>query len=193
MLIRVTRGSQSSTILTDARLFRPTMSEPANESISVFRRAADRVKWFGRGVSKVVWDNDDKPEEERRFVRKLDCLLMTIVSSATLRRTCLSPRADSRRVWATLSSTSRRPTSGSSDTMGAQRRPDISNAYASGMKEALDFKGDQYNVLLTMFTAGEFDHVRTLCFVAYTRLCHRPIPGNPPHRPHIALYLVAHL
>lgn len=56
------------------------MSESAHHSKGVLQRGVDRIKWFGRGVSRVVWDNDDKSDEERRFVRKLDCLLMTIVS-----------------------------------------------------------------------------------------------------------------
>jgi hypothetical protein len=57
-----------------------TMSDSRGHPMSAWRRAVDRIKWFGRGIGKVVWDNDDKSDEERRFVRKLDCLLMTIVS-----------------------------------------------------------------------------------------------------------------
>lgn len=37
----------------------------------------------------------------------------------------------------------------------------IRNAYATGMDEDLNFTGDQYNVLLTMFTVGKsFPHIK---------------------------------
>lgn len=37
----------------------------------------------------------------------------------------------------------------------------IKNAYATGIDEDLDFTGDQYNVLLTMFTVDKsFPHIK---------------------------------
>ncbi|KAK7032285.1 hypothetical protein VNI00_013244 [Paramarasmius palmivorus] len=73
-------------------------------------------------ISRFVWDRDDKSEEERKFVRRLDMGLMTIA--------CLGY------------------------FIKYLDQTNISNAYVSGMKEDLDIKGDEYNLLLTMFTVG---------------------------------------
>ncbi|WWD03828.1 hypothetical protein V865_001884 [Kwoniella europaea PYCC6329] len=72
-------------------------------------------------IRRIIWDDIQDPEE-RAFVRRLDCGLMTIAMLGYF--------------------------------VKYLSQANIANAYASGMKEALDFKGDQYNTLLTMFTVG---------------------------------------
>lgn len=37
-----------------------------------------RSNGFGTKIARLVWDNDDKTVEERKFVHKLDCVMMTI-------------------------------------------------------------------------------------------------------------------
>jgi hypothetical protein len=40
---------------------------------------------IGTKILRVIWDNDDKTVEERKFVHKLDSVLMTIVSTGKYR------------------------------------------------------------------------------------------------------------
>ncbi|KAI9631777.1 MFS general substrate transporter [Dioszegia hungarica] len=83
---------------------------------------APRSNSIGSKIRRIVWDSDNKSEVERKFVRKLDCALLTIAMLGYF--------------------------------VKYLSQANIANAYASGMKEALNFQGDQYNVLLTMFTVG---------------------------------------
>lgn len=41
---------------------------------------APRSNSIGSKIRRIVWDSDNKSEVERKFVRKLDCALLTIVS-----------------------------------------------------------------------------------------------------------------
>ncbi|KAE9403972.1 MFS general substrate transporter [Gymnopus androsaceus JB14] len=77
---------------------------------------------IGSRISRIIWDRDDKPEPERKFVQRLDWGLMTVA--------CLGY------------------------FVKYLDQANISNAYVSGMEEALHFKGNEYNTLLTMFTVG---------------------------------------
>lgn len=40
-----------------------------------------RSNSIGTKILRVIWDNDDKTVEERKFVHKLDSVMMTIVSA----------------------------------------------------------------------------------------------------------------
>ncbi|KAK6909234.1 hypothetical protein L486_01112 [Kwoniella mangroviensis CBS 10435] len=72
-------------------------------------------------IRRIIWDDIQDPEE-RAFVRRLDCGLMTIAMLGYF--------------------------------VKYLSQANIANAYASGMKEDLNFKGNEYNTLLTMFTVG---------------------------------------
>ncbi|KAF9064790.1 MFS general substrate transporter [Rhodocollybia butyracea] len=84
-------------------------------------RSVQQISWGSR-ISRVIWDRDDKSEEERKFVRRLDWGLMTIA--------CLQY------------------------FVKYLDQSNVSNAYVSGMKEALDFQGNEYNTLITMWMVG---------------------------------------
>ncbi|EIM80384.1 MFS general substrate transporter [Stereum hirsutum FP-91666 SS1] len=77
---------------------------------------------LGSRISRIVWDRDEKPEHERKFVQWLDLHLFVIA--------CLGY------------------------FIKYLDQANIANAYVSGMQEDLDFTGNQYNTLLSMFTAG---------------------------------------
>ncbi|KAI3607672.1 major facilitator superfamily transporter [Moniliophthora roreri] len=69
-----------------------------------------------------IFPGDDKSEEEREFVRRLDLGLITIA-------------------WLGY-------------FIKYLDQTNISSAYVSGMKEDLNIQGNEYNLLLTMFTVG---------------------------------------
>jgi ACS family pantothenate transporter-like MFS transporter len=75
-----------------------------------------------RNVQRYIWDDPDKPVEEKRFLRKLDFFLLSY--------TCLGYFCKN------------------------LDQANISNAYVSGMKEALGMHGSQLTYMGNVFTAG---------------------------------------
>lgn len=75
-----------------------------------------------RSVQCYIWDNPDKPAEEKRFLLKLDIFLLSY--------TCLGYFCKN------------------------LDQANISNAYVSGMKEALNMQGSELTYLGNVFTAG---------------------------------------
>jgi hypothetical protein len=56
-----------------------TCREPAQDELNILEQGR-KSNGIGSKTLRVIWDNDDKTVEERKFVHKLDCVLMTIVS-----------------------------------------------------------------------------------------------------------------
>lgn len=79
-----------------------------------------RRSW--RNVQRYIWDDPDKDQREKRFLRKLDFFLLTY--------TCLAYFCKN------------------------LDQANISNAYVSGMKEALHMYGNQLTYMGNVFTAG---------------------------------------
>lgn len=75
-----------------------------------------------RSVQRYVWDDPDKPREEKRFLLKLDFFLLSY--------SCLAYFCKN------------------------LDQANISNAYVSGMKEAIGMKGNELTYLSNVFTAG---------------------------------------
>jgi ACS family pantothenate transporter-like MFS transporter len=75
-----------------------------------------------RNVQRYIWDDPDKPADEKRFLRKLDFFLLSY--------TCLGYFCKN------------------------LDQANISNAYVSGMKEALHMNGSQLTYMGNVFTAG---------------------------------------
>jgi hypothetical protein len=58
-----------------------TSREPAHDELNILEQGR-KSNGIGSKILRVIWDNDDKTVEERKFVHKLDCVLMTIVSQS---------------------------------------------------------------------------------------------------------------
>lgn len=56
------------------------MTEEYKEDVQLGEKKATGIR---SKIVRIIWDNDDKTVEERRFVRKLDSILLTIVSGRT--------------------------------------------------------------------------------------------------------------
>jgi hypothetical protein len=54
-----------------------TSREPAQDELNILEQGRK-----SNGIGSKILDNDDKTVEERKFVHKLDCVLMTIVSQS---------------------------------------------------------------------------------------------------------------
>jgi hypothetical protein len=53
--------------------------EAASDELNILEQG-HKSRGIGNKILRIIWDNDDKTDEERRFVHKLDSVLMTIVS-----------------------------------------------------------------------------------------------------------------
>jgi hypothetical protein len=53
--------------------------EAAPDELNILEQG-HKSRGIGNKILRIIWDNDDKTDEERRFVHKLDSVLMTIVS-----------------------------------------------------------------------------------------------------------------
>jgi ACS family pantothenate transporter-like MFS transporter len=107
--------SSVSAASADSITPRPTVSR----ELTGFQGSARR-SW--RTIQRYIWDDPDKPKEERWFLFKLDVFMLTI--------SCLGYFSK------------------------GLDQANISNAYVSGMKEALSLKGNELTYAGNVFTAG---------------------------------------
>jgi ACS family pantothenate transporter-like MFS transporter len=111
-------GSKVSSISTDNNT---TLSDGQTETKKP-QQSWGTIRSSLRSVQRYVWDDPDKPKEEKLFLFKLDFFLLTY--------SCLGYFCKN------------------------LDQANISNAYVSGMKEALGMGGSQLTYMGNVFTAG---------------------------------------
>jgi ACS family pantothenate transporter-like MFS transporter len=95
-----------------------------------------KTRW--ERIEAVIWDGGYRSKEEKKLVRTLDIFIMYVTLTTGHDNRLMRDRS-----WATYGYFVRLLDSGN-----------ITNAYVSGMKEDLNFHGNQYNLLTTFFTCG---------------------------------------
>jgi hypothetical protein len=105
------------------------------------RETPPRPRSWKQKARAVIWDSLDKPPEERKFLAKIDWWILSYCCVGYFVK-----YLDQTNVSQHLA-----PRSASQLTLLAQ----VSNAYVSGMQDALGMHGNQLNLLTTYWNIGK--------------------------------------